>query len=68
VNAQDASGRTVATTRTDQAGRYSLRLSAGTYTLVAVTGATYPRCQPTQVTVRPAGPTRADISCDTGIR
>jgi hypothetical protein len=68
VNAQDASGRTVATTRTDQAGRYSLSLAAGTYTLVAVTGATFPRCPPTSVTVRPVGPTRADISCDTGIR
>lgn len=68
VNAQDASGRTVATTRTDQAGRYSLSLAAGSYTLVTVTGATYPRCPPTSVTVRPGGPTRADISCDTGIR
>jgi hypothetical protein len=68
VDAQDASGRTVATTRTDQAGRYSLGLAAGTYTLVAVTGATYPRCPPTSVTVRPVGPTRADINCDTGIR
>jgi hypothetical protein len=68
VNAQDASGHTVATTRTDQAGRYSLSLASGTYTLVAVTGTTYPRCQPTSVTVHSGGPTRADISCDTGIR
>jgi hypothetical protein len=68
VDAQDASGRTVATTHTDQAGGYSLSLAAGSYTLVAVTGQTYPRCPPTSVTVRSGGPTRADISCDTGIR
>jgi hypothetical protein len=68
VDARDASGRTVATTRTDQAGSYSLSLAPGTYTLVAVTGQTYPRCPPTPVTVGSGGPTRADISCDTGIR
>ena len=68
VNAQDGSDRTVATTRTDQAGHYSLSLAAGTYTLVAVTGSTYPRCPATPVTVRPGAVTRADINCDTGIR
>ncbi|MGH7746595.1 MAG: carboxypeptidase-like regulatory domain-containing protein [Candidatus Dormibacteria bacterium] len=68
VDAQDGSGHTVATTTTDQAGAYSLRLPPGTYTLVVVTGSTSPRCQPTPVTVHPGGPTRADISCDTGIR
>ncbi|HEX3605662.1 MAG TPA: carboxypeptidase-like regulatory domain-containing protein [Candidatus Dormibacteraeota bacterium] len=68
VNAEDGSGHTVATTRTDQAGHYSLSLSAGTYTLVAVTGSTFPRCPRTPVTVRPGAATRADIGCDTGIR
>lgn len=68
VDAQDGSGRTVASTHTDQAGRYSLGLAPGSYTLVAVTGSAFPRCPPTAVTVRSGAPTRADIGCDTGIR
>jgi hypothetical protein len=68
VEGRDSSGRTVATTHTDQSGAYRLGLAPGTYTLVAVTGSTFPRCPPTSVTVRSGAATRADISCDTGIR
>ena len=68
VDAEDGSGRTVASTQTDQAGRYSLALAPGNYTLVVVTGTAFPRCPPTAVTVRSGAPTRADIGCDTGIR
>ena len=68
VDAQDGSGRTVASTHTDAAGRYSLGLAPGSYTLVVVTGTAFPRCPPTAVTVRSGAPTRADIGCDTGIR
>jgi hypothetical protein len=68
VQAQDPSGRTVAATDTDSHGRYQLVLPPGPYTLTATTGSTYPRCPPVQVTVRAGTATRADISCDTGIR
>jgi hypothetical protein len=68
VQAQDSSGRSVATTDSDNSGRYQLLLPPGTYTLTAVTGSTYPRCQPVSVAVKVGSPIRADITCDTGIR
>ncbi len=68
VTARDASGGTVATTHSDSHGRYGLDLAPGSYTLVVVTTSGWPRCPDTAVTVRPGSPTRADISCDTGIR
>jgi len=58
----------VATTRTDSTGRYSVVLSPGTYTLIVMTANVFPRCPATSVTVAVGAPTRADISCDTGIR
>jgi hypothetical protein len=49
-------------------GTYRLGLPPGTYTLSVQTGKPLPRCPPTRVSV-PAGiTTRADVSCDTGIR
>jgi hypothetical protein len=68
VQAQDSSGRSVATTDSDNSGSYQLLLPPGTYTLTAVTGSTYPRCQPVSVAVKVGSPIRADITCDTGIR
>ncbi|HZU71633.1 MAG TPA: carboxypeptidase-like regulatory domain-containing protein [Acidimicrobiales bacterium] len=68
VEAQDSSGSTVASTATDAQGRYAMRLPPGRYTLVVDTGSNWPRCPSTTVTVGSSGPTRADISCDTGIR
>ena len=44
------------------------RLRPGTHTLTATTGTAWPHCQPTQVIVHAGSPTRADITCDTGIR
>ena len=58
----------IASTHTDQAGRYSLGLAPGSSTLVSVTGSTFPRCPAVPVTVRPGAATRADLACDTGIR
>jgi hypothetical protein len=68
IEARTASGSIAGTTHSDSAGQYRLALPPGGYTLSASTGGTFPRCQPAQVVVRPGGPTRADISCDTGIR
>ena len=68
VQARDAAGSTAASTTTDTQGHYALRLLPGTYTLTVVTSAGWPRCPNTPVTVSAGAPSRADISCDTGIR
>ena len=68
LDARDAAGATVGSTRSDSSGRYALSLGPGSYTLVVVTGSGGPRCPNTSVTVAPGKSTRADISCDTGIR
>jgi Carboxypeptidase regulatory-like domain len=68
IQAQDPSGSDVAGTDSDSSGRYRLVLPPGTYTLTATAGTAYPRCQPAHVTVNVGLPSRADISCDTGIR
>ena len=68
IQAQDPSGRDVGATDSDSGGGYLLALPPGTYTLTATTGTAWPHCQPAQVIVRAGSPTRADISCDTGIR
>ncbi|GAC1305355.1 MAG: hypothetical protein NVSMB16_00860 [Acidimicrobiales bacterium] len=68
VDAQRADGSVAGSTHTDGSGDYSLILNPGQYTLVVVTGATYPRCPSTPVTVTSGPPTRTDIACDTGMR
>ena len=70
VAAQNAAGETVARTRTDADGHYSLALTPGEYTLIATTRPGTPLlCDPANVTVLAQGPAaHADISCDTGIR
>lgn len=68
VEARDSAGATTASTHTDSSGRFVLPLPPGSYTLVVTTGSTYPRCPDTPVTVREASMTRADISCDSGMR
>jgi hypothetical protein len=68
IDARDPNGHTVATTRSDSAGRYRLSLAPGSYILVVVTGAVFPRCPATPVTVTSGPPVRQDINCDTGIR
>lgn len=68
VDARNGAGATVASTTSDSSGRYALTLAAGSYTLVVVTSSGFPRCPDTPVTVRTGAATRADISCDTGIR
>lgn len=68
LNADDAAGRTVASTHTDDAGHYRLSLVPGSYILVAQTSGMYPRCPATPVTVPAGSAVRQDINCDTGIR
>jgi hypothetical protein len=68
VDAHDASGAVVASTRSDPHGRYALDLSPGSYMLVVVIPSGWPRCPDTSVAVQPGSAIRADVSCDTGIR
>src|SRR6266568_4634986 len=64
IKAQKTS-RTVARTRSDANGDYSMRLAPGRYTLVVQTGSLFPRCPATAVTVPRNQVVTADISCDT---
>ena len=68
MDAHAGDGRTVATAHSDANGDYRLSLAMGQYTLVVVSSNVFPRCPNTPLTVRDGAPTRADISCDTGIR
>jgi hypothetical protein len=59
----------VASTRLDPDGAFTFTAAAGVYTLNVDIGASlYPRCQPVDVMVVDATETRADITCDTGLR
>lgn len=68
VVVRSKAGTTVDSTRSDASGRYAIRLSPGVYILVAVTVSRWPHCPPKPVTVRAGRTTRANISCDSGIR
>ena len=68
IDAHSESRATVASTHSDSSGRYALDLSAGRYVLTVVTSSGWPRCSDMSVVVNPSSATRADISCDTGIR
>jgi hypothetical protein len=68
IDAHNESGATVASTRSDSSGRYALDLSAGSYILVVVSYSGWPRCPTASVAVKSGSASRADISCDTGIR
>ena len=68
IKAQKGKGRVVARARSDANGHYSMRLAPGRYTLVVQTGAQFPRCPTTPVSVPPNQVVTADISCDTGMR
>lgn len=45
-----------------------MSLPPGRYVLEAHSGSMFPRCEPVEVVVTADSATRADISCDTGIR
>jgi hypothetical protein len=67
VQVVSLSGDVVASVRSDSRGRYALYLTPGLYRL-AVQTATWPRCPVLWVVVKSAKSTRADVTCDTGIR
>lgn len=68
VDAVDASGTTAASTTTDDAGRYELRVAPGDYTVRVDTGSHFPTCPDVAVTVTAGSLATADVDCDTGIR
>jgi hypothetical protein len=68
VELSDATSAVVTATRTDNAGRYSLAVRAGTYRLVIKPARALLRCPAKSIVVTNGAPSRVDISCDTGIR
>lgn len=58
----------VATVRTGDDGRFELALAPGRSTLSAQSGSLFPQCQEIEIEAPAGRITRADISCDTGIR
>jgi len=68
VDVRNVYGDIVASTHTDSAGRYAVSVRPGTYAVLVITGAIFPRCPIDTVTVLSGSPRRVDISCDTGIR
>jgi hypothetical protein len=68
IDAHNERGATVASTQGDSSGRYALDLSPGSYILVVVSYSGWPRFPAASVAVKPGAASRADISCDTGIR
>ena len=68
VAATSSDGSTV-TVATDAAGRFTMDLAAGTYTVGAVTsGGGPPTAKPQSVTVRDGSYTQVTLEVDTGIR
>jgi hypothetical protein len=68
IEVKTSQGQIVASTHTDAAGRYLVKVRPGAYTVVASAPNALPSCEPVDVTVGANQTTRAPISCDTGIR
>ena len=69
VVADNSGGARISGAQTDSHGRYTLRLSRGSYTFLVVTaGGPFPICPKKTVTVGRGVSQRIDIRCDTGIR
>jgi len=68
VRAYDRGGRPRGSATTDDAGRYSIGLVPGSYTVRVITDRPFPSCPETPVTVTRGPPIVADIVCDSGIR
>ena len=58
----------VATTKSDEAGRFKIDLAAGAYAFHPKGGNVMPRCDSETIQVKPHSFTYATLSCDTGIR
>ena len=68
VEASTPSGNVAGSARTGRSGRYSIAVAPGRYRLTVVAAKVMPRCPVVAVTVKTGGATRADFTCDTGIR
>jgi hypothetical protein len=68
IDILDVSGRIVARTASRTDGHYAVSLAPGSYSVMPSIDGTFPRCSSVRVTVAPGTASRADISCDTGIR
>lgn len=68
VQALTPNAKVAASAWTQYDGRYSLRLAPGSYVLVVLIAAPYPRCPRHLVSVGPGAVARADITCRSGIR
>lgn len=58
----------LATTKTDAAGHFILKVPAGIYRVTAGVGSSLPRCPETEVGVAAGQFTKVPIACDSGIR
>jgi hypothetical protein len=58
----------LATTETDEEGRFDFTLPPGKYSVQVVNGVMLPRCANQEVTVTKDAVLEVNISCDTGIR
>ena len=66
---RDAQGRVIARDVTDHAGRFTVDVPAGEYTVeVDTEGARYPRCPPIELTIRKGATTVVELHCDSGMR
>jgi hypothetical protein len=65
IEARDADGRVVASTKPDDAGRYRLALPVGRYTLVVVPDSGVVRCPARTVDIAPGEDAQVDVTCST---
>jgi hypothetical protein len=68
IDAIDTAGHIAQRATTDSAGRYSISLRPGGYTLQVSLPEPFPVCPDTSVTVTAGSVVTGDILCDTGIR
>ena len=68
VDAFDSAEHLAGTATTTEAGRYTILLSPGTYTLRVHADGPFPRCPALHVTVVADAFVTGDIECDSGIR
>lgn len=64
----NAAGKVAASASSGEDGRFTIAAPAGSYLLHAEIDGMYPRCPDVDVTVRKGKLTRADLSCDSGMR
>lgn len=68
IELSNAAGATIASTITDDDGRYVMHASPGAVVLKVVQQGLYPRCAPTSLHIETARMAQVDIVCDSGMR